>query len=61
MQFYRDPYEPNPQRARRIRLSDLEQFIHEGIVRKPGTNISPRLSLPAQTFPLDPARRIQNW
>jgi hypothetical protein len=51
MQFYRDPYEPNPQRARRIRLINLEQFINEGIVRRPVAALSPRLSLlpaPAQ-------------
>ncbi len=34
---YRDPYEKNPQRARRIRLSDLNNLLNEGIVRKPFT------------------------
>ena len=53
MQFYRDPYEPNPQRARRIRLTDLEQFIHEGIVRKPGTAVLPKFTLPIQAFSQD--------
>ncbi len=53
MQFYRDPYEPNPQRARRIRLTDLDQFIHEGIVRKPGTAVLPRFSLPIRAFSQD--------
>jgi hypothetical protein len=46
MQFYRDPHEPNPQRARRIRLINLEQFINEGIVRRPTTAFAPRFSLP---------------
>ena len=30
MRYFRDPFEANPQRARRIRLTDLEHFIHEG-------------------------------
>ncbi len=34
---YRDPHEKNPQRARRIRLSDLNLLLQEGIVRKPFT------------------------
>ena len=34
---YRDPKEKNPQRARRIRLSDLQQLLNEGIIRKPYT------------------------
>jgi hypothetical protein len=34
---YRDPQEKNPQRARRIRLSDLTQLLQEGIMRKPFT------------------------
>jgi hypothetical protein len=34
---YRDPFEKNPQRARRIRLSDLNLLLNEGIVRKPFT------------------------
>ncbi len=46
MAFYRDPHEPNPQRARRIRLINLEQFIHEGIVRRPATVINSRFALP---------------
>jgi hypothetical protein len=32
---YRDPKEKNPQRARRIRLSDLQQLLNEGLIRKP--------------------------
>jgi len=50
MQFYRDPYEPNPQRARRIRLTSLKQFIREGIVRKPATALGSKFS----TTPLYP-------
>ncbi len=46
MKYYRDPYEANPQRARRIRLTDLEHFIREGIVRKPNATIISRYSLP---------------
>lgn len=34
---YRDPLEKNPQRARRIRLSDLNLLLQQGIVRKPFT------------------------
>ncbi len=34
---YRDPLEKNPQRARRIRQSDLNLLLQEGIVRKPFT------------------------
>lgn len=34
---YRDPREKNPQRARRIRLSDLHLLLHQGIIRKPFT------------------------
>jgi hypothetical protein len=34
---YRSPNEKNPQRARRIRLSDLNLLLNEGIVRKPFT------------------------
>ncbi len=37
IQGYRDPKEKNPQRARRIRLSDLQQLVSEGIIRKPFT------------------------
>ncbi len=37
---YRDPYEKNPQRARRIRLADLNLLLSEGIVRKPYTTTS---------------------
>jgi len=51
MKFYRDPHEPNPQRARRIRLTDLDQFIREGILRKPGTTNFYRLSLPLHAIP----------
>ena len=51
MKFYRDPYEPNPQRARRIRLSDLEQFLREDMLRKPGTTVFPKFSLPFQAVP----------
>jgi len=51
MKSYRDPHEPNPQRARRIRLTDLDQFIREGILRKPGTTILSRLSLPIRSIP----------
>jgi hypothetical protein len=54
MQFYRDPYEPNPQRARRIRLTDLEGFIHQGMVRKPGITVLPKFSLPIQAFSQEP-------
>ncbi len=46
MRYYRDPYEANPQRARRIRLTDLEHFIHDGIVRKPNGTIISRYTLP---------------
>lgn len=53
MQFYRDPHEPNPQRARRIRLINLEQFIHEGIVRKPATTTLSRFT-PSLASPLPP-------
>jgi hypothetical protein len=35
IQSYRAPGEPNPQRARRIRLSDLMLLLEQGIVRKP--------------------------
>jgi hypothetical protein len=34
---FRDPHEKNPQRARRIRLSDLNLLLQEGIMRKPLT------------------------
>ena len=34
---YRDPLEKNPQRGRRIRLSDLNLLLQQGIVRKPFT------------------------
>jgi len=51
MKFYRDPLEPNPQRVRRIRLADLDQFMREGILRKPGTAILSRLSLPVHAIP----------
>jgi hypothetical protein len=50
MKSYRDPHEPNPQRARRIRLTDLDQFIREGILRKPGTTTLSRLSLPIRSI-----------
>ncbi len=46
MRYYRDPYEANPQRARRIRLTDLEHFIREGIVRKPNATVISRYTLP---------------
>jgi len=46
MKYYRDPFEANPQRARRIRLTDLEHFIHEGIVRKPNATVIARFTLP---------------
>ena len=46
MKYYRDPMEANPQRARRIRLTDLEHFIHEGIVRKPNTTAISHFTLP---------------
>lgn len=46
MKYYRDPFEANPQRARRIRLTDLEHFIHEGIVRKPNATVISRFTLP---------------
>ncbi len=46
MKYYRDPLEANPQRARRIRLTDLEHFIHEGIVRKPNAAIISHYALP---------------
>ncbi len=45
LKHYRDPFEANPQRARRIRLTDLDQFIREGIVRKPTLTEIPRYSL----------------
>jgi hypothetical protein len=35
IQGYRDPGEPNPQRSRRIRHSDLMLLLEEGIIRKP--------------------------
>ncbi len=50
IKFYRDPFEPNPQRARRIRLTDLEQFLREGIVRKPGISLFTKFSLPLQAI-----------
>jgi hypothetical protein len=53
IQFYRDPHEPNPQRARRLRLNNLEQFIHEGIVRKPTNAVLARFPLSA-AVPLPP-------
>jgi|GEM_PF-2789281 len=40
---YRDPQEKNPQRARRIRLSDLRMLLDQGIVRKPYTLPAPSL------------------
>ena len=46
MQFWRDPNEANPQRARRIRLSELEMFIHAGLVRKTILPGFPRLVTP---------------
>ncbi len=46
MKYYRDPLEANPQRARRIRLTDLEHFIHEGIVRKPNAAILSHYAMP---------------
>jgi hypothetical protein len=45
---YRDPHEPNPQRGRRIRLTDLDQFMREGLLRKPGTTLFSRYALPIQ-------------
>ena len=51
MQFYRDPFEPNSQRARRIRLTDLENFINEGLVRKLGSSVVMRYSLPLHALP----------
>lgn len=51
MKSYRDPHEPNPQRARRIRLTDLEQFVREGILRKPGTTTLAKLTLPIRSIP----------
>ena len=51
MKFYRDPCEPNPQRARRIRLTDLNQFMREGILRKPETTLFYKFTVPAQTIP----------
>jgi hypothetical protein len=50
LKHYRDPFEPNPQRSRRIRLTDLEQFLHEGIVRKPAIPMLPKFSLSMQEF-----------
>ena len=40
---YRAPAEKNPQRARRIRRSDLNLLLHKGLVRKPFTtpNLTP--------------------
>jgi hypothetical protein len=35
---YRDPGAKNPQRARRIRLSDLNLLLDQGIMRKPHTH-----------------------
>jgi hypothetical protein len=46
MKYYRDPLEANPQRARRIRLTDLEHFIHEGIVRKPNVTVFSHYTIP---------------
>jgi hypothetical protein len=34
---FRDPNTKNPQRARRIRLSDLNLLLGQGIMRKPHT------------------------
>jgi hypothetical protein len=51
MKFYRDPFEPNPQRARRIRLTDLNHFIYEGILRKPDTTIFYKLPYSIQSVP----------
>jgi hypothetical protein len=48
---FRDPNEKNPQRARRIRLSDLNLLLDQGLVRKP--HIHPGL-LPSQTLKPDP-------
>ena len=45
---FRDPHEPNPQRVRRIRLTDLDQFMREGILRKPGTSLFSKYALPIQ-------------
>jgi hypothetical protein len=45
---YRDPHEPNPQRVRRIRLTDLDQFMREGILRKPSTTLFSKYALPIQ-------------
>jgi hypothetical protein len=49
---YRDPHEPNPQRVRRIRLTDLDQFMREGILRKPGTTLFSKYALPIQGISL---------
>ncbi len=49
MKYYRDPFEANPQRARRVRLTDLEHFIHEGIMRKPNAAVVSRFNLPNQS------------
>jgi len=48
---FRDPHEHNPQRVRRIRLTDLDQFMREGILRKPGTTLFSKFALPIQGIP----------
>jgi hypothetical protein len=48
---YRDPHEPNPQRGRRIRLADLDQFMREGLLRKPGTTLFSKFAIPIQGIP----------
>ena len=50
LKHYRDPFEANPQRARRIRLTDLDQFIREGIVHKPAFTVLPKYSLSMPSF-----------
>lgn len=49
---YRDPNEKNPQRARRIRLSDLNLLLDQGIVRKPHTHPGLIPSLQLEPDPL---------
>ncbi len=55
MQFWRDPNEANPQRARRIRLSELEMFIHAGLVRKTSLPSFSRLPVPILAAAVPPS------
>jgi hypothetical protein len=55
MTGYRDPKEKNPQRARRIRLSDLRQLLNGGLIRKPLSTSSFGGLSPAQRKNAKPA------